>query len=641
MFISLTPSLKCQKNDLSLGFWHLKNLSGELSLLGTVREYKSLFNDISEEQNSKYLIGGIKLNTNSYLWRPDIISFYINGEFNPETRNEKYINIPDRSEIRTLKKLDIRATIFSDKNINLSSYLNLNQSYFNRENLTNVRADNKQWGTLFSFNNKILPFSISYRNISWNQTETESGRNFNMAQNTLEGRLTKSFYGNDKHEIKYSHDEYNYYYADLNSVENVISRVSMNNNLFFDEERKYSYSSIISFYDQLGNYTFNKLEANERLIFHLPANLDFNANYNYYRMEETIQQFNTHRIRGALKHQLYQSLTTQVFADNLSTNHSYYKESVFRTGADIKYTKRLPFGRLNLGYNYFRQQNTMSSDPTSIQINREEHSLNDSDITLLDKAYVDQTSIIITDQSATIIYLQGVDYIINEINNFTGVIRVPGGQIAQDQIVLVNYTAVQPGSYFYVAHNNTVSSSIFFFERLFEIYYRGSSQNYSSVRETEFLTLNRYYQNTVGGRIYYKFATAGIEYDYFNSNIIPYKRIKYYLNINFRIKSKLLVSVNSRLRDYMLLDNDVNHRYANISGRIAYSINTQTRLNFEAGYLNQNGLNIDLDLITARMEIVATVRQFNVKAGVNYYNRKYLNSNFQFTGSYIKLIRTF
>ena len=114
--------------------------------MGQYQEQGSQFNDIIEEQNSKYLIGGIKLNTSSFLWQPDIVALNIGGEYNPESRNEQYLTIPDRSEVRTLKKLDLRSTIFSDKSITLTPYFNIFQNYFNRENLTNVRSNNRQWG---------------------------------------------------------------------------------------------------------------------------------------------------------------------------------------------------------------------------------------------------------------------------------------------------------------------------------------------------------------------------------------------------------------------------------------------------------------------------------------------------------------
>lgn len=625
----------------SLGFWHLRAISGEVSLLGQYQNQASQFNDIIENQDSKYLIGGIKLNTNSYLWQPDIISLSISGEYNPETRNEKYLSIPDRSEVRTLKKLDLRTSIFNDKSVNLTAYLNMNQSYFNRENLTNVRSNNRQWGGILSMNNKILPLSISYRSLDWNQEETESGRRFEMSQNSLQGRASKSFYGNDKHDLTYSYDDYLYTYADLNAINNVVHRVTLNDHFFIGEERKFAFYSLVNFYDQEGNHNFNKFEVNERLILHLPYKFDLNSSYNYYRMEDVSQLMNINRIRGALKHRLYESLSSELFADYSKTNHSVYVENDFKTGVEFRYTKKIPIGQLNLGYRYFRHHNTTESEESIINILYEEHTLNDIEGVFLNKPYVDQGSIVITDITGTVIYQEGLDYHVDIINDYAEIYRVPGGQILQDQQVSVSYSAMQPGSNHYEANNNTFTASLVVFDKLLNIYYRGATQNFENVQEADFLTLNQYDQHVIGGKVYYKFITGGVEYDSYNSSIIPYKRINYYMNLNFTIKNKFIISLNSMLRDYKLIGNDINHRYVNVSGRVAYKVTKRSKLNMQVGYLSQQGKSIDLDLLTGRLEFITNLRKMYFTTGMNLYNKQYTNSNFTYTRIYMQLTRKF
>lgn len=641
LFLFITKGLRAQENYPSLGFWHLKNISGEVSLMGQYQNQQSQFNDIIEKQDSRYLIAGIKLNTNSFLWQPDIISLNINGEYNPETRNEKYLTIPDRSEVRTLKKLDLRTSIFSDKSVSLTPYLNLNQSYFNRENLTNVKSNNRQWGGIISLNNKFLPLNLSYRSLFWNQTETESGRQFQMDQNSIQGHASKSFYGNDKHDLTYAYDDYLYAYSDLSTIHNEVHRITLNDNFFFDKERKYSFYSLINYYNQAGNHSFNKFEINERIVFHLPYNFDLRSSYNYYRMEDLSQTLNNNRIRGSLKHQLYESLTSEVFADYSKTIQTVYTEDDFRTGVEFRYTKKIPIGQLNIGYRFFRQYNSTESEQSIINIVYEEHSLSDLEGTYLNKPYVGAGSIVVRDITGTIIYLEGLDYLVNSVNDYTLIFRIPGGQIVENQQVSVSYSAIQPGSNHYEANNNTFNASLSLFERLVSVYYRASAQNFDNVKEAEFLTLNQYTQNVIGGKLYYKFITAGIEYDYYNSSIIPYKRVNYFLNMNFQIKSKFNFSLNSMLRDYEIIGNDLNHRYINVSGRLAYKISRRTKLNLQLGYLSQKGKSIDLDLITGRFEFITSLRKMYFTTGINLYNKQYTNSNFTYSRAYLQLARKF
>jgi hypothetical protein len=633
--------VQSQESPYSVGFWHFRPVSGELSMLGSFRTLSSQLNDLNENLNSKHLQAGLKLNSASYMWNPDIISFNVSGEYNPEFRDDRYLVIPDRSEVRTLSRINLQSSVFNNKAISLNTFYNLNKSYFNRENLTNVRSDNRQLGTMLSVSNKILPLRLSYRDIKSDQTETESGRYFSMAQKSLEASTDKSFFGNDNHELRFSLRDYKYRYDELKNVDNQVAHIDFISQLFFDPDRKYGINSNVSFFEQKGTYIFSRFEVNERGILHLPHNLDLVAHYRFYKMNDPNQSIIINKARGEIKHKLFQSLVSQAYIDYTGTSHTYYNESSVITGGQINYTKKTRFGRINLGYHLFTHKNSVKGESNNINISREEHRLSDIDVTILDKPYIDQTGIIITDITSTIIYQEGLDYIINSINNFTEILRIPGGQIAQDQAVLVSYTAVQPGSYNYLAINNTLTSSILFFDRMLELYYRGSAQEYPYVQQTDYLTLNRFYQNITGLRVHYKIATAGVEYDYYNSDLIPYKRMNYYLNMNLKIKSRMLLSLNGTLRDHHILDQDLNYIYSNLSTRFSYSINRWSRINLEGSYLKQNGRTIDLDLITGRTEVITTFRKLTIKGSFSIYKRSYAQSNFLYTGTHLEIIRKF
>jgi hypothetical protein len=283
----------------------------------------------------------------------------------------------------------------------------------------------------------------------------------------------------------------------------------------------------------------------------------------------------------------------------------------------------------------------MAGVSAPVRIMNEEHVLSDAKIVMLEKPYVDLLTLQIKDVSGIIIYQLNFDYTVTVINNYVELQRVPGGQIADNQLIIAEYTATQPGSYSYTADNNSVAASIQFFGKLFEIYYRGSFQNYTNLIATDFLTLNYYDQNVYGGRIDVGFAGIGAEYDDYKSNIIPYKRYRYYVDLNWSFRSKLLVSVNGNYIDYKVIDDDVNQQYVNLTGKISYNFNFRTKLDIEGGYLRQRGKNIDLDLFTSRLSISSSFRQLHFKTGVEMYDRQYLNSDFSFLGTFIEIVRKF
>ena len=220
------------------GFFNSHFVNGDLKLNGLYRMQQSVISDIKEDQRSAYYIGGLRINTGSYLWNQDLIYINLDGEYNPETRRETYLLVPDRSEVRTLQKIDFKTAIFRKKPVSLNTFVNLNQTYYNRELLTNIKSDNRQFGGLLSFNNKFLPVSISYRKSDWKQKELQTGRSFTMNQNNVIGRISKSFGKNDNHEILYSRDDYKYTYFADKEVNSLVDKISVNNNFYFDRNRK-------------------------------------------------------------------------------------------------------------------------------------------------------------------------------------------------------------------------------------------------------------------------------------------------------------------------------------------------------------------------------------------------------------------
>ncbi|MFZ5941104.1 MAG: hypothetical protein ACOYXB_11080 [Bacteroidota bacterium] len=635
----LLPAGLCAQ--FALGPWYFKPVSGEFRLQGRYQYQNSLLGETGEIQQSPYLISGITLNSTSYLWRPDILGFSFSGEFNPETRREIFLSLPDRSEVRTLEKVDFRTTLFSNRNISLSSFLSLNNSLYNRENLTNIRSRNREWGSLLSCRNSIVPFTLKYRNMKWDQTETGTGRTFHLDQSSLNAHLSRSFGKTDRNDLYCSFDEYLYSYADLSTVQNSVFRFALNNSVFFDEKKNYAFTSGLSHYEHRGNQQFSKSDMDERLIFHLPYRLDLTGNYHLYRMETLSIQILTNRGRLSLRHRLYESLVSDLFADVSATAHTAYRENSLRTGLSLAYTKKLRFGRLNLDYRYSNHRNRTESESGIIRIVNEEHQLGDLEESILSKPYVVPGSVMITDMNGSVIYREGFDYLLDELNHFTRLTRIPGGLIEPGQAVLANYSANIPGNNSYTAGNHSIGAGIYLFDRLLHLYYRFGSQRYDRVEVPEYLSLNTYNQHVAGVCLYYKSFTCGAEYDSYRSTIIPYESLNAFMNATFRLDSRFLLTFNGTFRNYRLLAEETDQLYTNLSGRLAWNISAQTRLNLQAGYLKQSGRNIDLDLLTARAEITSGFRKLYIVGGISFYQRLYLQSRLSSVRSYIELIRKF
>lgn len=644
MAIFFSPLLCFSQGQHSLGIWHLRNISGEVDLRGQYRQLESNFNEVLEDQRSLYLLSGIKLNTSSYLWDKDIFMIDLGGAYSPELRDESYITIPDRSEVRTLKKIDLKATLFNNKPVTLQGFYDYDQNYYNRELLTNVRSGNQLWGGILLLNNKVLPFTLTYRNQKWKQEETQTGRRFKMDQELVETRASKSFGSRDRSELLFAHHDYLYTYADVHQTAHLINRFAFNNSIFFDPSRKHNLNSRFSWYKQEGTTSFRRMELLEGLTMQLPRQLRLMANFNLFNLKDQVQTWDQLRGRASLQHKLFQSLTTKLYLEkthiNLETGH-LHQESDTRGGIDLKYTKKIPTGYLNLAYRYYRHGHISDGASGILQVINEEHNLTDGEVTLLNKPYVEENSIVLKDASGSLIYQLNFDYILIERGSYVEIQRLPGGLISNGGSVYVDYSYEQPGSYTYAANNNYFGANILLFKRLIELYYSYSKQDYPKVDQGDLLTLNDYDQHIYGIRLDVGFARAGVESDQYSSNIIPYKMMRYYLDMNWNIKTAWLLTLNGNIRDYRMIADEVDQWYANLSGKLIYRIGPRMKVSLEGGYLNQRGANIDLDLLTSRAEFRSNFNKLQLRVGLELYRRLYQDSDFEFNGAYIQLTRRF
>jgi hypothetical protein len=82
-------------------------------------------------------------------------------------------------------------------------------------------------------------------------------------------------------------------------------------------------------------------------------------------------------------------------------------------------------------------------------------------------------------------------------------------------------------------------------------------------------------------------------------------------------------------------------RYTDITGKAEYVIIKQTKLNLDVMYRKQQGRGIDLDLLTARLELTSVIYQLYVTAGVEVYRRNYIGEKINFKGIYMQISRRF
>lgn len=629
------------KNDQA-AFWRLYAYSGEIKLNGFYRDQTRLGNQFKEKQQSTVYAAGLLLKLKNYIWTPRFIMLDLEGEYMPDKANEKYLVMPEQTENRDLRKFDIRLAFLPQNKLSSTLYYSYGTLYNNRENLSSVKLSGSNWGASMLYRTKKWPLSLAYTALRQTENEIYAARSFQNRQENLELRTNHSFGKSDRNEWFVS---YNYFRRTSylkNEVNNLFRNAGYSSTYFFGKKKLNSLNTVLSSVWQTGNDINTRYQAIENISLQLRPKLRGNIDYNYFSDRHNSQSLNQHKAGGYIQHQLYESLQSSVGYDYTFARQSQYKTHLHYAYGDFNYTKRiLKKHQLDLSYRINLQQQKWNSQDQMIDVLNEIQTLSDGSITLLSHPYVFVSSIQVKDPVTGIPYNLNSDYILMTWNQYIQIQRVPGGLIPNNSKIWIDYTAIQPGNYTYMSKNQQLNVGLLFFKRLVNVYYRQSKQDYSNLKQVDFVTLNYYRQQVVGLRLEYKGVSGGAEYENMHSTVLPYELIRYFITLQTVINKKLDIALNGNMSNYLKLNDLKNLQFLDIYGSVNYRISPTISLKTSASHRIQSGLGVDLKLMNLRSEAVVNYKKLRISAMYNYYNRALAIEKVSYNAFQLQVARKF
>lgn len=643
LFFLLSLAVAAQNNGRTFQAVGVRSYSGELRLRAMYRTQEQSWDQYFEKQESFYYSGGILANANLFLIHPNFCELDLGAGFMPESNRDNYLAAPDFSEVRTVRKLNATAAFFRQKKLSFSASGNYDESYSKREQMTDIKTTSKYLGASMVFSNKYLPLTVDFSKRRMDQLEIQTGRRLNLDQTHLEARAEQSFSTYDHQKLVYSHRIAKTLNENGFKTDNTADEFNFTSNLAIGKKKVVTFNTLLDNIRQYGYYAFDRLNLAEDMQARLPQNFTFRTHYQYYNTLMPFGRTIQHNFGTYLQHHLYKSLSTRLYNEFSSIRHAAYAENNNKTGIDLNYTKKLPFGVLNLTYGFFYYNLHYHADSSSMNVSGEEYVLSDSKIVLLKRPNVLPSSVIVRDVTGTILYQQGIDYILVPVGNFLEIRRVPSGMIPNEGTVFLDYTASQATSYSYGSKNNMVSANIGLLKGKLDVYYRLAIQDYSNLDNTDLVALNYFTQNVVGFRIGFDHVTGGAEYEDYKSTIIPYRMFRVFLGVQKTLWDKLVLVLNGNMQNYTMLNEPTARiqRYADLSGRIEYAFARQSKVTCDLTYRKQTGRDIDLDLVTGRFEISSVIYKLYLTGGIEFYRRNYVGERINFKGTYFQIARKF
>lgn len=226
----------------------------------------------------------------------------------------------------------------------------------------------------------------------------------------------------------------------------------------------------------------SNLRFSENLFWRHSEKLNTNYLFAFDTSDSDDFDRDTTTLRARLEHLLYENLTTTVGGGALRNDTTAGQSDAYNGVLNLLYQRKIPGGGLTLRTNFdYRVTNRNGFDESLIQINNELQVLTTGVVTLLDNQNVDLDSIVVTDVTGTISYIENVDYTLEEIDSFVSISRTLVGAIANGQTVLVDYRFVSDPNFDDSVFGQAYNIQLFLWKALTLAYsYRDINQDINS-----------------------------------------------------------------------------------------------------------------------------------------------------------------
>lgn len=210
--------------------------------------------------------------------------------------------------------------------------------------------------------------------------------------------------------------------------------------LFFGGGLEHQLFSSARYLETKGQFDVRSILATETLRLDYDRGL---SNYfSFLFADNQLQGGSTTTYAGSaiLTHQLYQSLTTNLGAGGSTSSLPDGSISSVGPFLDVAYQKRIPWdGTISLGTgaSYRLQDQDVPGGVASVF--QEQHTFADTAPFTLNNPNVILSTIVITNQSSSIVYDEGADYSVQPLGNLVQIVRNPLGRILPGETVLVSY----------------------------------------------------------------------------------------------------------------------------------------------------------------------------------------------------------
>ena len=530
--------------------------------------------DTRNEQTNSFW-QSLEVKSRGWFYHPDLLLFSFGLEPQWKQQDTVATDSFSRDDDDKFFGYYLDAQVLRQKTHSFKLFLRQSRNEFNStlspDNITETDIARVVW----LFNNKILPTTVTLES---NDTDFEDF--FSTRDNSDILRL-ESRHRSENHQFNFLSEYVDQFrQIDVQSFDIDRFMTNINSNYSFSDNVRLT-STIFSLNSESEISDSKSFLWSERLMLQHRPNLrsDYTARFDSRENEDFGSE--TKYLSAALEHQLYENLTTRLELYNSNDDFDDGEIEVSQADLDLRYIREIPIGMLSIngGYSYRVEDNNI--DAESSQVLNESHTLSGTSPELLSRSRIDLSSIIVSDATEAVTYVEGIDYVLTVVGDSIGIERSIFGGIADGETVLVDYVFATQAPFEADRRAGRIGVNLNMWQVL-RVYYNLNRIEENLLSGTRPSDLSDDRIQRVGASLRWRWSTTTADYEMRDTVRTPLTRKRLQQSFAFRVTRSLSFGVSGSYAETDFTEVGSDTRAVGFAGNLRWNIGRWGRFEIDA-----------------------------------------------------------
>ncbi len=566
----------------------------------------------SEEFKETILEQNLEIETNGYVYHPNLLEFSLaalfglqSGDFEQITSSDRRSNCDDGE----ILEFDVSGTLLKKKSYPIHFYARRARSVAPRPFSASVETLSTTFGGVLQFVHETFPttLSISQSVVDIDPYVKANDQPGRREDSELRFETAWLISEHSRLSLTYDHESIQ---EEPTGFDYETDNITIEHRLDFGNQRRHRLTSTLRYISQGGNFDNKQLRLSESLSLRHSSRLQ-----SQYQLELADRQQagvtggddideRSYRVSASVEHHLYESLVTELSAD--------YQEQDFSSGLIIQrwgvdlgldYKKKNRWGVLRADFRTrFNRDDRVGSGLVGEVIDRRVV-FNDPQPVVLREQAIEASSIVLVRDDRTELFQEGSDYRVVDFGIRIEIERIPTGRIPEGETVLLSYRFEIGGDFDLETSLKHISIRQDFHSGLTPFYKFEQEDQTLLPADATGVTPEDFTEHVVGLEYRRRPYRILAEYRDHDSTVSSFRALRLGLDYSHRLENGGTVSLSAKWSDFRYGSPTLrNTRFFNLVGRYVRAISPRLRVTSTLAYRNEKDSvtgddeGIDLDI---------------------------------------------